>query len=84
MRERKKDAFLDAGIPNDFFLATEMKTFLKGWKMIGRKGVTKREFGRILKADIPARVVWQQKDNIVIELTHGNIYHGKVTEFVLD
>lgn len=30
MQDRKKQAFLDAGVPNDYFLQAEMRQFLKG------------------------------------------------------
>lgn len=52
--------------------------------MIGRKGVTRFGFGRLLKAGIPATVIREHGEYISIRLDSGEIYHGKVMDFVFD
>lgn len=52
--------------------------------MVGRKGVTKLGFGRLLKAGIPATVIRQWGKDIAIKLDGGEIYHGKVMDFIID
>lgn len=56
--------------------------------LVGKTGLTKTGFGRMLKAGIPATVIKQQGTDIVIKLDEKivgtfDIYHGKVNEFEL-
>ena len=52
--------------------------------MTMKKGVTKQGFGRVLRAGVRGVVVKQQGGNITIRLQYGNVYHGKLIDFVID
>ena len=40
--------------------------------------------GGLLKAGVSGEVIRQQGDNITIRLKYGNVYHGKIIDFVFD